>query len=404
PAVRRKQLDQAEAYVTSLPEVHNSLIAAVLHQRLVFDLEQGTPDRERFKRYLRLPYLRAICASEFRDAARARTQVDPNATFAAAYLPRPIGDDTALIEKYLDIFFQTDANVDDFSKSLERGYLQRFFAITKILHGLGDPKTYYAQLSPEDQKELSQRIEVRFAPTNPAIFKTDQRVSLVIDLKNTPELLVRIYRLNARNILSKQQVAISTALDLDGVVPNVQRKLSYSQKSDLRHRESIELPELDGQGVWIVELLAGGQRSRALVQKGQLSSILAIGDAGQLVRVVNAEGEHVPTARVVLGERQFDPDKDGWILIPFEQSTQLKNMLLVDGTFAVLEPFNHLGEAYELRADFLINPQSVLSGNRSAVVVRSQLLTHNQPIPLKNLTDIEIHATSTDLDGIPNTQ
>jgi len=404
PAVRRKQLDQAEAYVTSLPEVHNSLIAAVLHQRLVFDLEQGTPDRERFKRYLRLPYLRAICASEFRDAARARTQVDPNATFAAAYLPRPIGDDTALIEKYLDIFFQTDANVDDFAKSLERGYLQRFFAITKILHGLGDPKIYYAQLSPEDQKELSQRIEVRFAPTNPAIFKTDQRVSLIIDLKNTPELLVRIYRLNARNVLSKQQVAISTALDLDGVVPNVQRKLSYSQKSDLRHRESIELPELDGQGVWIVELLAGGQRSRALVQKGQLSSILAISDAGQLVRVVNAEGEHVPTARVVLGERQFDPDKDGWILIPFEQSTQLKNMLLVDGTFAVLEPFNHLGEAYELRADFLINPQSVLSGNRSAVVVRSQLLTHNQPIPLKNLTDIELHATSTDLDGISNTQ
>jgi hypothetical protein len=404
PAIKRKQLDQAEAYVTSLPEVHNSLIAAVLHQRLIFDLEQGTPDRQRFLSYLRLPYVRAICTSEFREAARVRTQVDPNATFAAAYLPRPIGDDTALIEKYLDIFFQTDANVDDFAKYLERGYLQRFFAITKILHGLGDPKIYYAQLSPEAQKELSQRIEVRFAPNNPSIFKTDQRVSLILDLKNTPELLVRIYRLNARNILSKQQVAISTALDLDGVVPNVQRKLSYAQRSDLRHRESIELPELDGPGVWIVELLAGGQRSRALVQKGQLSSILAVSDAGQLVRIVNDEGEHVPTARVVLGERQFDPDEDGWILIPFEQSTQLKNMLLVDGTFAVLEPFNHLGEAYELLADFLINPQSVLSGNRSAVVVRSQLLTHNQPIRLSNLSDIELHATSTDLDGISNTQ
>jgi hypothetical protein len=63
PAIRKRQLEQAEAYVTSLPEVHNSLIAAVLYQRLVFDLEQGTPDRDRFKRYLRLPNSRPISRS-----------------------------------------------------------------------------------------------------------------------------------------------------------------------------------------------------------------------------------------------------------------------------------------------------------------------------------------------------
>ena len=404
PAIRKRQLEQAEAYVTSLPEVHNSLIAAVLYQRLVFDLEQGTPDRDRFKRYLRLPNSRPICSIEFRNAMQQKPQVDVQAAFPFRPIDRPIGNDVPLIEKYLDLFFQTDASVDEFANVLERSYLQRLFATTKILHGLGDPKTYYAQLSPQAQKELAERIEVQFAPNNPTIFKTDQRVRLTFDLKNTPELFVRIYRINARNVLSKQQSAVSTALDLDGVVPNVERKLVYAQKSDRRHRESIELPELDGQGVWIVEVLAGGQRSRALVQKGQLSAILAISDAGQLVRIVNAEGEHVPTASVLIGEREFQSDKSGWILIPFEQSTQLKNMLLVDGSFAVLEPFNHLGEAYELRADFLVDPQSVLGGNRSAVVVRAQLLTHNQPIPLSNLTEIELRATSTDLSGVSNTQ
>lgn len=404
PAIRKRELEQAEAYVTSLPEVHNSLIAAVLYQRLVFDLEQGTPDRDRFKRYLRLPNSRPICSIEFRNAMQQKPQVDVQVAFPFRPIDRPIGNDIPLIEKYLDLFFQTDASIDEFANVLERSYLKRLFATTKILHGLGDPKTYYAQLSPQAQKELAERIEVQFTPNNPTIFKTDQRVSLTFDLKNTPELFVRIYRINARNVLSKQQSAVSTALDLDGVVPNVERKLVYTQKSDRRHRESIELPELDGQGVWIVEVLAGGQRSRALVQKGQLSAILAISDAGQLVRIVNAEGEHVPTARILIGEREFEPDKSGWILIPFEQSTQLKNMLLVDGSFAVLEPFNHLGEAYELRADFLVDPQSVLGGNRSAVVVRAQLLTHNQPIPLSNLTEIELRATSRDLSGIPSTQ
>ena len=404
PVVRKRQLDQAEEYVGSLPEVHNSLIASVLHQRLVFDLEQGTPDRDRFKRYLRLPYLRPFCAAEFREAARSAPQVDPNAAFPIPYMVRPIGNDTPLIEKYLDIFFQTDGNVDEFANLLDRGYLQRYFAITKILHGLGDPKVYYAQLSPEEQKELAQRVEVRFAPTNPSVFKTDDAVALTLDLKNTPELLIRIYRLNARNILSKQQTAISTAIDLDGVVPNIERRLTYPQKADLRHGESIQLPELEGQGLWIVEVLAGGQRSRALVQKGQLSSMIEISDAGQLIRIVDAAGDDVPTASVLIGQREFQPDKDGWILIPFEQTTELKNILLVDGTFAVLEPFNHLDEAYELRADFLIPPESILSGNRSAVVIRAQLLAHNQPIPLDNLSDIELHAKSIDFDGISNTQ
>ena len=197
---------------------------------------------------------------------------------------------------------------------------------------------------------------------------------------------------------------ISTAIDLDGVVPNVERKLAYAQKSDRRHRETIEFPELEGMGIWIVEVLAGGQRSRALIQKGQLHSLQSVSDAGQLIRIVNAEGEHVPSARVQIREREFEPDEDGWIVIPFEQATQFKSILLVDGNFAVLESFQHLGEEYQLLADFLVDPQSVLSGNRSAVVIRPQLLTHNQPIALSNLRDIELIANSIDLEGISTTQ
>ena len=402
--VRKRHLDRMEAFVLGLPELHNSLIASVLHQRLVFDLEQGTPDRERFKRYLRLPNQRPICTQAYREWSQKRPLVDWNAAYPIRYLDRPIGDDRQLIEKYLDVFFRTDANVDDFSEWLERGYLQTFFATTKILHGIGDPKTYYAQLSPEAQKELAERIEVRFAPTNPTTYKSDEKVRLEIDLKNTPELFVRVYRLNARNILSKQMTPISTAIDLDGVVPNVERKLNYAQRNDRRHREILELPELEGLGMWIVEVLAGGQRSRALIQKGKLQSIQTISDAGQLLRIVDAAGNHVPTAKVLLREREFAPAEDGWILIPFEQSTQAKGILLCDGNFAVLEPLQHLAEAYDFQADFLVDPQSVLSGNRAAIVVRARLLAHNQPLPLSNLSEIELIAKCTDLDGISTTQ
>ena len=404
PQVKREHLERMETFALGLPEVHNSLIASILHQRLVFDLEQGTPDRQRFKRYLRLPNHRAICTSEFRERSNGKPIIDWNVAFPIRLLERPIGDDQTLIERYLDIFFRTDANVDDFSEWLERGYLQRFFAITKILHGIGDPKTYYAQLTPEAQKELAERIEVRFAPTNPTIVGSDQKVRLEIDLKNTPELFVRIYRLNARNILSKQMTPISTAIDLDGVVPNIERKLAFAQRNDRRHRETLELPELEGKGLWIVEVLAGGQRSRALIQKGQLQSIQTISDAGQLLRIVDAEGNHVPTAKVLLREREFSASDDGWILIPFEQTTQAKGILLCDGNFATLEPLTHLAEAYEFQAEFLVDPQTVLSGNRAAVALRAKLLAYNQPLPLSDLTDIELTAKCTDLDGVSTTQ
>jgi hypothetical protein len=404
PETRGAHLAKLEELVVGLPEVHNSLIAAVLYQRLALDEKLGVMDRERFLRYLQLPSHRPICAPEFMRRNEGRPHVDFSANFPVDATLRPIGDDVPLVARYLEHFFQADKDYKEFAKYLNSDYLRKIFAMTKILYGIGDIKAYYSQLGAEEQRELASRIEVKFLPTNASFYRPTDRVRVELELKNTPELLVRIYRLNARNILRRQSTPISTAIDLDGVVANMERRFEYGQKSDRRHRESIELPELAGTGVWVVECLAGGQRSRALIQKGHLQTIQTTSYAGHLIKIVNADGATVPSARILLGEREFSPDESGVILIPYDDATRLKSIVLVDENFAVMEQFNHLGESNELRASFLVEPQSILSGSRSAIVVRPRLLSHGRPIPLDELKEVELAVTSTDIEGISSTQ
>lgn len=404
PETRRAHLAKLEELVLGLPEVHNSLIAAVLYQRLALDETSGVMDRARFLRYLQLPSHRAICAPEFMRRNEGRPHVDFAANFPVDATLRPIGDDGPLVARYLEHFFKADQDYKEFAKYLNSDYLKKIFATTKILYGIGDIKAYYSQLGAEEQRELASRIEVKFLPTNASVYRPSDRVRLELELKNTPELLVRMYRLNARNILRRQSTPISTAIDLDGVVANTERRFEYGEKSDRRHRESIELPELEGTGVWVVECLAGGQRSRALIQKGHLQTIQTTSYAGHLIKIVNADGTPAPSAKVLLGEREFSPDESGVILIPYDDAMRLKSIVLVDGNFAVLEQFNHLGESNELRASFLVEPQSILSGSRSAIVVRPRLLSHGRPIPLDELKEVELAVTSTDIEGISSTQ
>ena len=403
-AVLRNHLLALETFVSSLPESQNSLIASVLYNRLEFDERDGTMDRDRFLRYVRLPRNRPIYNPEYIARQSNRPQVNLGANFKGETLLDSIGDDSALVLRYLEHFFKTDANVDTFSTILDRDYLRRVFASTKILYGIGDSKTYYAQLSPDEQRELQGRVELKFSLTNPTYYRPSDSVRLTLDIKNAPELLVKVYRLNARNILIQQKQPIGTNLDLDGLVANIEKRFTYAQPADQRHREVLEMPELDGGGVWVVDALAGGQRSRTLIHKGHLHAMQRMTDAGDTFRVYDAEGKHLPTAKALFGAREFEPDDKGDIVIPFANEVRTDSLILIDGAIASVQMFVHNAENYQLQAGFLLDPQSLLAGAKASVVIRPNLLCNGQLVSLAQLEKPMLTITSTDLDGIDATQ
>ncbi len=403
-SVLRNHLTALETFVSGLPESQNSLIASVLYNRLQFDEQDGTMDRERFLRYIKLPSNRPFFNQEFVARQNARPQVNLGANYKGETLLEAIGDDSSLVHRYLEHFFKTDANVDAFSAILDRDYLRRVFASTKIHYGLGDAKAYYAQLSPDEQRELQSRIELKFALSNPTHYKPSDTVRLTLDLKNVPELLVKVYRLNARNILMQQKQPIGTNLDLDGLVANIEKRFTYAQAADIRHREVLEMPELDGGGVWVVDVLARGQRSRTLIHKGHLNAIQRMTDAGDTFRVYDAEGKHLPKAKALFGNREFEADDQGDIVIPFGRELRTDSLVFIDGPIASVQLFVHNTENYQLQAGFLLDPQSLLAGAKANVVIRPNLLCNGQMVSLSQLEKPMLTITSTDLDGIDATQ
>ena len=404
PAVLLDHLKALEEFTTTLPESQNSLKASVLFHRLQLDERSGSMDRNRFLRYLELPSNRPYCNPEYAAKQAHRPQINLGVSYQAETMLAVIGDDTSLVRRYLEHFLQSDATVDAFSQVLDRDFLRRVFASTKILYGIGDAKTYYAQLSPDEQREVQSRIELNFAPTNPVLYRPSDAVRLTLDVKNVTELLVKIYRINARNVLMQQKQPIGTNIDLDGLVANLEKRISYSQPADRRHREVLEMPELSGGGVWVVDVLAGGLRSRTLIHKGHLHAIQRRSNAGDVFRVFDGDGQHVPTAKAIFGTREFATEADGNIIIPFGKAVQSDSLILFDGPIASVQPFVHYSETYALQSGFLIDPQSLLAGAQATVVIRPNLMCNGQFVSLAQLEKPKLTVTSTDLDGIAATQ
>lgn len=398
------QLIALETFVTGLPESQNSLIASVLYNRLQFDERDGNMDRERFLRYIRLPSNRPFFHQEYVARQNRRPQVNLAANYKGETMLEMIGDDTSLVHRYLEHFFKTDATVDVFATIIDRDTLRRVFASTKILYGIGDAKTFYAQLSPDEQRELQSRIELKFALNNPTYYRPSDAVRLTLDLKNVQELLVKVYRLNARNILNQQKQPIGTNLDLDGLVANIEKRFAYAQPADLRHREVLEMPELEGGGVWVVDVLAGGQRSRTLIHKGHLHAMQRMTEAGDTFRIFDAEGKHLPSAKAIFGTREFESDDKGDIVIPFGSEAKQDSLIFIDGAIASVQMFVHNSENYQLQAGILLAPQSLLAGAKASVVIRPNLLCNGQMVSLAQLEKPILTITSTDLDGIAATQ
>lgn len=402
-AERRAHLQRLEDFTSTLPPSQNSLKGLVLHQRLQFDLSDEKFDRPRFERYLALPRNQFYCNPEFVRANRNSPMIDFGAQFVAETRLPPIMEDAPLIRRYLEHFLQSDDKLERYSKWLDRGFLERVLVETKILYGIGNSSEWYAKLNASEQKDLRDRVELKFAPISKTHYVSDDPVQLMLDIKNVPKLIVRLYQLNPRNIYRRTGKPVSSDIDLDGLVANAEQTMEYTIPSDRRHREVIDMPQCAGRGAWIVDVLGGGLRSRALIQKGQLRATQRLTDVGHEFRVYDESGKPVPSATIEMGTRTFRPDDQGRILIPYGENDQQVSILLVDDAVATVDGFQHRRESYTLELGLLLDPQNLISGSKGTLIARPQLLCNGQPTSIKNLEDPILSIVTTDQDGTKST-
>lgn len=403
PADELAYLERAWRFAGTLPPAFNSLKAHLLFRWIERDLEQGRVDRERFMRYLQLPRNAPHVVVRDRDRAHLanlRESFDGRSPFD------PVGSDQEVVEACLQLMLRDARSGAEFYGVLEERYVKRVFAETKLLYG--DPKDadqYIEMLGGVGALEaLRSRVELEIARGARQHFGAADPVILDVDVKNVDDLIIKVFEIDAVAVFDRQENLNVSALDLDGLVPSSERDVSYGESALTRHRETFTFESLDRPGTYIIELVGGGVSSRAVVRKGALHLLGEVTEAGQVFRVLDENRGPVDDAILRFGGRDFLPDENGELFVPFSTTGAKRSALLRRGDLAVVTGFEHLAETYALEASVYAPGEALIAGQTATFVCRPRLTVAGERASLELLEDASLVITSTDLDGTQSTK
>jgi hypothetical protein len=412
-AERQAWLDRMWEYARNLKPSFNTLKAFILYRRLDHDRQQGIYDRARFLEYLKLPrrypYINPRYAERGDLAQFPANLGDQNAASIVRISPLPT--DEPLVREYLLELLKNEPNPDAYLPYLRDTYVKPIFAEAKIVNGIGNADQWATLLSPAQLQALKDRVDLEFAPNSPRDVAPDADLKLQVAVKNVPNLLVRIYEVNALGYFLSRKQQLNTDLNIDGLVANLERTHELADAAGRnpfrRVPRVFDFPELKGKrGAWIIEFIGGGKSSRALVRKGQYHVLQRVSAAGDVLTVIDEARKPVKDAVIWLDGRRYAPDaKSGLITVPFTNEPGEKPVIAADpaGEFASLTTFTHHGEAYRLDAQFHIEREQLLSRREATVAIRTALLLGDQRVPLELLQEARLQITAKTLDDVSTT-
>lgn len=397
----RKYLERLEGFVTPLNANFNSLKACVLYRMLELDRSQGTYDLDVFVEYLKLPKRAAYINPVLLRNKKSQTIANLQANYLDRIMLPPVADDQLLVKDYLHHFLRNADGVSQFTPFIQETYLGQQFAMVKILNGIGDAEQWASKLSPDQYKQILERVDIEFTADNKEQFSADDDVSLSLNLKNVPKLIVKIFEINTGNYYRTNGKEVDTGINLDGLVPNHEETFTYKSPPAIRQKHEFKFPQMQKRGVYVVDFIAQGKSSRALIRKGRLHFSASVTPLGQQFTVMNEIGKVVKDADLWVDGSLYEPDEEGRITLPF--STQPGNVAAVvtEGDFSCLRPFYHVAEKYQFEAAIYLDRESLTRSNTAKVLIRPSLkIAGGNPVPVAMLESPKLVVTATDLDGI----
>lgn len=404
----RSYLDRLRTFASQLNENFNSLKACILFRLLELDQIEGKYNRNLFVEYLKLPRGIGYANPDLVKNVKSRRHiVNLSANYRGQIMLQPVMNDEPLVRDYLHEFLRDASGYSRFTPYVRDTYLKKQFATVKILNGIGDTEKWASMLSPEEYKGLMDRIDIDFVSTNPEFFGVEDSVELELFLKNVDNLIVKVFEINTQNYYRKHQREIDTDVNLDGLVPNHEQTFTFDESPALRKKHQFKLPQIDKRGVYVVDFIAGGKSSRALIRKGRLQIYDEVTVAGQLFTVVDQSGAVVTDASLWIDGARYNPieKQDGKILVPFSTSPGRTNAIITHDDFSCLQTIQHVGERYEFKSALLLDRENLTRSNQAKVLIRPSLkIAGGNPVPLSLLEKAKLVVTTVNLDGVTTTK
>jgi len=405
PAVKLAWIQRLEAFADSLPPSQNSLKAAVHFRRIELDRSRGALDRNRFLTYLRLPRNTPIVSPLLRaNREVAGPDADLRADFRPVLVFPPVGDDRELVRACLLEFLAADADYKPWLEVLTEDFVKPLFAEARLTRG-DDTARASSLLRPQELQQLRDRIDLDLAPTNPAEFAPSDTVTLRADLKNVPNLLVRLYEINARNHYLAHDTEIGTDIELDGLLPTSEQTHAFSDAPILRKTRTFDFPQLKGRrGIWVIEFVGNGRSSRALIRKGGLQILDRPGAAGHTLTVLDEANRPVNAASVWVKGHRYTTDAEGAAVVPYISQGGRESAVAEDRDLAALGHFEHLTERIGFTAGFHIDREQLRPGATARIAVRPDLRISGSEAGLALIENPALTLITTDSEGISTTQ
>ncbi len=222
---REAYLRELWQFLRGLPPAHNNLKAHVLWHLLDALRRRNAPvDGTLFAEYLQLPRNAAYVAHEWIEEHR-REVATLGADFRGVTGLPPAGDDEALVR---DLLQRKIGDAEAYAPWLDREWLDAEVATVRLLDGIGDPDKPTLVLGPTRAAALRERIDLVWCLHNPTRFAVDEPIVLEADIKNVPELVVKVFRIDPLAYFLIHRREVSTDVDLDGLAASHELVMRFS--------------------------------------------------------------------------------------------------------------------------------------------------------------------------------
>jgi len=428
PDLQREWMKQQWPWLKQQAAKFNSLKAAFLGELLNLNLKAGIYDKQLFLEFLQLPRRAAWYnqqrlqnidqQSVVQEAYQAQMQMQTNlppANYAAknnAGGNVPVEVDLLTL-KHLDHFLLEAPDTREFMEFINLDYLQRRWATVNLLRGKGNVAQWQKILGNEVLQQLNQQINIDFADSNPDFHARAEVPKLNLQLKNVPELIVRIYDLNTLE-LSRRGISDYQGLSLEGMRPNFEQKIKFEQPALLLHDYELKLEHIGTQsGSWVVELIGNGRASRVVINKGKLSALRSFSDKGILVNIIDEQAKPVPNAKIYTLGNQYVCNEKGQVLLPYSSTQNALARNIATSGICAYDPKNNFANMIdlqmeqirrELKLDAFMPDGAIQSGNKLNIRVRPQLLVNNTFAKLAPQNELQLEFNFICNDGATSVQ
>ncbi|KAL0225492.1 hypothetical protein RCL1_003404 [Eukaryota sp. TZLM3-RCL] len=297
-------------------------------------------------------------------------------------------------------------NPADFSAFTSEQAMIDLYCRSRAQRGFSIPPKFQSKMSSTVLTSALSEVELFFEEYTQQSFNHSQPATVTFSHQNTKAEL-RVYQIDLLESFLSGTFDISTTISLDGMLPSWSTFFSQPD-TNILVTNSIEIPIISSEvrGLWIVDLVGESDSCRLLIKKGQLSLKIEPFENGQLVMVLDENGNLVDQSNLMVYcdscLAQKSRDFSSCFFLPFV--TEPKKSVIIaelDG-YAVHENVERIVDSPKFSCGILIDQEQLIDASIAKALVFPQLTIGNVAINKSKLSNFLVNVTTRTFEGVSN--